>query len=303
MEVKIAKDRAPDAIAAEIIKTVESFLVSFEQTMRAQSSNLNAPFFTNFLTIADRLNNQCCVNLAGRLLEHSQQPDVRASSETTLVRLIRSRCFENLDVILENYVGYVEQLSTDLRHTVQALSDSRLRNCLTGTEMSSVEKAKKFKLPTAAKESAIVHMFEYFTSLQSTLAELLDYGCRKLGESSGDTEQSGLLALMDAELESPFANVLAQFENHTVIKRKRWEQQHASEASTLNTIVAASNSKSEQRRSLTGSLTLSILFAVPVCFLWSTGTTNLYVVGAIGVSALLALICFLRTITAIAKYY
>lgn len=189
-QVKELDIKHDELVAAEVVKPVGIFLRSLHRVIVAIDGNVTPKFLVDFLTAADRLNNQCSQNVAWLLLKHSARPDIRASSEGTLIRMVRSRCFDHLDI---------------------------------------------------------------------------------LG-------------------------------NHPIIKRKRWDEQFAQENAVLNSLIATSTAKLHERKSTVDSLLLSLLFAVPVWFTYSSGTTNLYAGLGAAISALAALICFVRSISTIARY-
>lgn len=287
----------PETLASEIIKSVDTFLKSFRSTMSASVGDLSSTLLLSFLTAADRLNHNCSQRLAWVLLEHSAQPDVRAASEGNLLRLVRSRCFEPMDIILENYVAFLAQLHVDLRSTVNSLTDSRLRNALLGIELPSIEAVKKFKLPKAAREAALFKMLEYVKHVESLPDVLLDYGLRKLAGHDGDPDQQERLArLLHSALDDPFRNALSILENHAVIKRKRWEEDYMSENAVISAVATAASCRVDKRKSGVGSLLLAALFAAPAWYLWSFASTNLYLGAAAGICALAAFGCGLWAI-------
>lgn len=293
-----------DILARRIVKSTEGFLERFTAALRADGNKGTAGFLTQFLIAADRFNDQCSQAVAAVVLEHSKQPEVRGSSESTLIRLIRSRCFETLDLILEDYAGFVAQVETEFPALIRKLTESRLRQALLNSNNPEAKKVKRFKLPTAAKEAALEKILEFVQNIPGMADGMVDYGFAKLHGESGNHEESSRMALMvRGGLEISYNEAVAALESCDIIKRKRWEAQYASESAALQGLVAASSMKTDARKSRVGALALSFLFGLPVFYIWSAGPTNMYIGAAVAASALVALICLLRGISAVARSF
>jgi hypothetical protein len=285
-------------MAAEVSKPIEAFLKSLHSTFSANSNSITPTLLVGFLTSADRLSHQCSLNLAWYILENSKLPDMRGVSEGTLVRLVRSRCFERLDEILECYVAYLAQLNIDLRDSIKTLSDSQLRDRLSGVEMSSSEPVKRFKLPTASKEAALLKLLEYLNNLDPLLDVLFEYGSRKIGGVDGDTtEISTALRATHQEL---LGKCISLIEELDMIKRRLWEQESASESAIINAVANIASSKEAKRKTGLGALFFGILFVLPVWFIATSGTSELYAGMLAAISALIGGGFLLRAVITIA---
>lgn len=288
-------------ITSEVIDSLDTFLKSFHSTLASNTANLTADLFVNFLATADRFNYNVSHKLTLILLEHSLEPDVRSAPEATLIRLIRNRCFESLDRILETYTGYLSQLNIDLRGVLNALTESRLRDALTGIEMPSGEAVKRYKLPTASREAALLLILEFLKGLQSVPDSLVDYAARRMGTSELDQdEQTRILSTIRTAIEEPFANALGFIENMDIIKRKRWEEQYAAENAIIQAVATASTINMAKRKSSAGSLFMTLIFLVPLWLISETGTIDLYAGVSGSISALMAIIFFYRAISCMA---
>lgn len=254
---------ASEQLASLVIKSLDLFLKSFRASVSASAGEVSATMLLNFLNAADRLNHTLSQKLAWLLLEHSPQPDVRGMPEGTLQRLIRSRCFEHCDLILENYVAFLAQLHMDLRSTVEAMTDSRLRNALLGVEMPSIETVKRFKLPTAARAAALLKMLDYLKTLHSLPDVLMDYGLRKLGQPGMDSSESeSLVRMVHDALDETHQHALDVLEQHPVIRRKQWEAEFCAENAIIEAVASTAAGKVEKRKSRVGSILLGGLFGI-----------------------------------------
>lgn len=291
-------------MAGIVISSFDKFFKLFLSSMKGVNESVTTEMLTAFLLEADRFSNDCCSRLGGLIREVSNQPDVRETSEAVLIRIIRNRCFEPLDIILENYVEYLSQVQPNLKSVIDQLGDSRLRDVLKSLPNGQPLVQKRYKLPVAAKTAALLKMLDYLKSMQQLPSELMDYGSMRLFGAEADYEMvKRYLSNVEAAISELLGSATTLIEEQESVKRRRWEEQSASESAAINAVAMVSSMRYQKRKSGVGALLLGLLFTAPIWYISTTGTKNLYVGVTAGVCGLAAIFFFYRSVISFTKRF
>lgn len=249
----------------------------------------------SFLTLADRFSNDCCERCAAMLREMSSKLDVRETSEGMLTRLIRNRCFETLDTVLEGYIAFLAQMNLDLTQTLSTLTDSRLRD-LARQYGSNWVMQTRYKLPTAAKAAALLKILEYLQALDQLPYDLFDYGTSKLSSEADFDLPHSYLTTIRAALHEKMSAAVGLIEGMEMVRQRKWDQQRAAEDATLYAITSIASFKKEKAKGGAGALLLGALCSAPIWWISTLKEQNLYTGLGAAVSAILAMFFFYRSI-------
>lgn len=292
--IKNSKQKAFGGAAGAVTSSLTQFLQSFKANMAGVQSNVSSEMLCRFLTLADQFSNDCSHQIAAVLREHSSLSEVRETTEDVLSRLVRNRCFEALDSVLESYIEFLGQLNLDLKVALAHLADSRLRDAVQSTTAGQ-GKEKRFKLPTAAKTAALLKISDYLKSLESLPIEILDYvGLKLTGPEADFTLQRRFTSTVQAATNELLQASVSLIEDLEAVKRRRWEEQTAAESAAINAVAMISSQKSSHQRSGAGAFLLGTLFASPVGYISATGTRNLYIGLVAALFGLTAIFFFYR---------
>jgi hypothetical protein len=293
---KMSRQTCYGSIVGSYIPAADSLFSSFLQSIRSQKTgSINDQALRQFLISADAFSHKCSEAMATLLHESSNQREIRETSETVLLRLVRNRCFEGLDTILAEYARLLMILGLDLRQVHGQIGDSRVRDEIApfaGVKGASAEVSDEIAGrrigPHKARDLAAIRISDYFNALENLPRELLDYGATKLlgGESDYDQQMGFLFNISDA-LKEKHDEVSAIVENFDAVKQKRWDEQRATDLAAIKEAARNSLMKSADRRTGFGSLAIGIICGLLDWGAFASGTTNLYVViSAIGVGAI-----------------
>jgi hypothetical protein len=286
-------------IAGDYVPAADAFLNSCLNSLKSQKpGSITDQGLRQFFLAAESLAQKCSQSMAALLHEHSNQREIRETSEPVLVRLVRNRCFEGADNLLIEFARMFLALGIDLRSIHGQLGDSRLRDEVAimaglkgGSDESAAEIAMAKRMGSQkARDHAAMRLLDYMNALENLPREILDYGSTKVfgGEPDYSLQTGYLMNITDA-LRDKSAEALSLVENLDAIKQRRWDEQRAADLFAIKEAARASLLKSEDRRTGFGSLAIGIVCGLLDWGVFAIGINNQYViisaivVGAVGI--------------------
>lgn len=284
-----------------VTSSIDRFLISFQSSMKGVNEAVSPDALVGFLTSADRFANDCSQRFASMLRELTNKADVRDTSEAVLMRLVRNRCFETLDSVLEEYIAFLAQLSCDLKQPLANLSDSRLRD-LADQNAGGWVVQRRFKLPTAAKAAALLKILDYLKCLEQLPDDLLDYGASKLFGAEPEMDlQRSFSASIRAGIEERLMASMRMIDELDVVRQRKWEQQRAAEDAAINAVATMASFRREKAKGGVGALLLGLLCTGPIWWVSMVDAPNLYLGSIAALSGVAALFFFYRSLVLLTK--
>ncbi len=281
------------AIAGLTVSLTQKFLTVAHTSLSAAGTTINEELLVGFLVNADVFASQCSEKLAALLRQNSSQPEVRETTEPVLGRLVRNRCFENLDLILIDYLAVLQQGGIDLSQRAGQLGDSRVRDTARQMMAPGPAPAKDtLKILNAEKKgAALVKIRDYLNALEQLSHELLDYGAIKL--FGGDVDfvlQKRYLQNIKEGIDEKYNLCMATVESFDVLKQKMWEDQRAAETAAITAAAMAGATSNVKRKGGAGALFIGLACIAPIGIIFTLGVKEPYAIGGAVLSGVLAII-------------
>lgn len=290
-------------ITTETDKLLQSLLGS---ARTVDGKNVPDDFLLRFAQFADGFTVACCDRFASFLKEASTHGEVRATSEAVLARLVRNRCFENMDVLLSDYLDLLRTAKIDITAVVRQLANSRVRDVFSalGADLGvpGENEQRKLLLPQAARAAALVKILDYLGAFPSLVQEFLDYGASKLfgGDVDFSMQERFLRTIQDGVHEKMITttSLLGAME---LVKQRKWERQRAAESATIKAVAMMASQSHVKRKTGMSSLVFCVVCLAPIWPLFQLGITNRYIIGLAVLLCLGAIIFLFRGIIHLTK--
>lgn len=266
------------SLAGAVVGAMESFFRSFRFAVKGIDQAVTPEILLNLLVVADQFSNDASDRLSGVIREHSPDSGLRDSSDGTLARLVRARCFETLDTLLIQYVDTLSAMEIDLKPMLNRLGKSVVREYV--EDLCAGTASKRFRLPGSGKAVALVGFSNYLQELARLPHSLLDYGGAKLFSANVDVEMQGrYLRTIEASVHESLQATVGLIEGLEMVKTKRWEQESARESATIGAVAAIASMKQDTQKTSWGYLLAGLALSAPLGWVVATQSTHPYVLG------------------------
>lgn len=275
-----------------IVGTITSQTEEFLKMFAESDGRVNGEFLGAFLINADRFAENCSRQIAAAIKKFTTLDDVRNSSEATLANLLRHRCFDAQDAILEKLIRDSSEFRTKIRSVQSRLSLLRFRDIVVRASLNPGAEPQR---------SALLQICDYLNSLKFIPESILEYAAtRAFGPGADLVLCSRYAETLTASLTDKLTKVIRRIQLMGGIGPNPMEAVVIESIDDLSAALVGQGSKTKSGSVLV-QLGLCILFALPIIYVSSFGHTEPRTVALALVSAAISIVFFYRTISRLAN--